>query len=195
MRCRPKTHYLAAPYATRSSVLAQDVHLTSCPRTIGAAMNGLPAPRKNHVDWTSCVRCDMGNWADSTMPLARSHNCRENGRRSKANSAQTGSGVHATSAPNAKPMPKAINHLRQRAISAHIIDTAEQPLLLRIVAARSKCAIASKPSQFWTAVRTPTARSVVSCGISSSSTLAAILVHDFLLKSRRTTNCSARLLP
>ena len=51
MRCRPTTHYPAAPYATRSSVLAQDVHLTSCPRTIGTAMNGLPAPRKNHVDW------------------------------------------------------------------------------------------------------------------------------------------------
>ena len=121
-------------------------------------------------------------------------NCRENGRCTKANSAQTGPGVHVTSAPGAKPMPKATNHLRQKATTVQRIDAAEQPLLLRIVAARSKCAIASKPSQFWTAVvRTPTARSVVSCGISSSSTLAAMVVHDFLLKSRRTTNCSARL--
>ena len=148
MRCRPMTHYLAAPYATRSSVLAQDVHLTSCPRTIGAAMNGLPAPKKNHVDWTSCARCEIGVWAESTKPLARSHNCRENGRCTKANSAQTGSGVHATSAPSTKPMPKATNHLRQKATTAQRIDIAEQPLLLRIVAARSKCAIASKPSQF-----------------------------------------------
>ena len=61
------THYLeVAVMANRKMALAQDVHLTIWPKTIGAAMNGLPAPKKNHIACSSCSTCESGSWAEET---------------------------------------------------------------------------------------------------------------------------------
>ena len=55
--------------ANRKMALAQDVHLTIWPKTIGAAMNGLPAPKKNHIACSSCSTCESG--AGQKKPLQK----------------------------------------------------------------------------------------------------------------------------